>query len=203
MVNKAISLVDYGVGNLLSVRRALEACGATVAIVKNPEELTNSGRLVLPGVGAFGNCIDELRKRNLEESILEFIKAGKPLLGICVGMQILQQTGEEFGLHKGLGVIPGKVTKIQDADQHGTRKVPFVGWAKLKQSVHSSSSIFEGLDRESFFYLVHSFKAEPDNSKHIIASYHYNGLDITALVNKMYMDANSIQKKVVELVFYS
>lgn len=184
MVNKTVSIIDYGVGNLLSVRRALEACGATVKIVSSPEDIMKSDRIVLPGVGSFGACIGELRKREFESSILEFIKSGNPLLGICVGMQILQESGEEFGLHKGLGVISGKVIKIKSVDEHGSRKVPFVGWAKLIKNNEDSCNLFEGIDNDSYFYFVHSFKAETQMLKHTLFYYEHEGTKITALVNK-------------------
>ena len=184
MVTPSVAVIDYGVGNLLSVRRALEACGADVQIVKSPEEILKADRVILPGVGAFGNCINELRQRNLEVPVLEFIKSGKPLLGICVGMQILQEIGEEFGNHKGLGIIPGKVVMIPSSDGHGQRKVPFIGWAKLEKPENSQEEIFSGIHQDFFFYFVHSFKVETKDSLHSIAHYEYNGATITALVKK-------------------
>lgn len=184
MVRKSVAIIDYGVGNLLSVTRALRACDADVRIVKTAEEIMNADRIVLPGVGAFGNCINELINRQLESPILEFIKTGKPLLGICVGMQILQERGEEFGIHRGLGIIPGKVVKIPTNDQNGFRKVPFVGWAKLSIKPNPFPKILTDLSEESFFYFVHSFKVETDNPIHTIAQHNYCNLDITSLVNK-------------------
>lgn len=182
MVNKSIAIIDYGVGNLLSVRRALEACDAEVRVIQKPEEIQSSDRILLPGVGAFGNCISELRNRELETPILEFIKTGKPLLGICVGMQILQDIGEEFGTHSGLGIIPGKVVKIPSTDQSGPRKIPFVGWSKIHK--HINNKIFNDIDEGSFFYFVHSFSVETKNHIHTIAHYSYGNTDITAVVNK-------------------
>jgi len=99
-------------------------------------------------------------------------------------MQILHEIGEEFGSHIGLGVIPGKVIKIPSFDQNGSRKVPFVGWAKLDIQKDNSSKILTGIPEGSFFYFVHSFKVETTNSQHAIAHYNYNNIDITALVNK-------------------
>lgn len=183
MVTRSSAIIDYGVGNLLSVKRTLEACGSEAQIVRTPEEILKSDRIILPGVGAFGNCINELRNRHFKVPILDFIKSGKPLLGICVGMQILHEIGEEFGTHRGLGVIPGKVVKIPKASQNGTRKVPFVGWAKLLRAQNSSSNIFAGISEDSFFYFVHSFKAETENSFHTVAHYEYCGTNIAALVN--------------------
>lgn len=181
MVKKIVSLIDYGVGNLLSVSRALEECGADVCIVKTPGEILKSDRLILPGVGAFGNCINELRQRELEESILEFVSKGKPLLGICVGMQILLEFGEEFGNHKGLGLFPGRVTKIPEAS---SRKIPFVGWAQLRKSRDAAHTIFKNIDNDSFFYFVHSFQAQPSAQSDTLALYEYDKLEITALINK-------------------
>lgn len=181
MVKKIVSLIDYGVGNLLSVSRALEECGANVRIIKTPEEILKSDRIILPGVGAFGNCIQELRQRDLEESILEFVAKEKPLLGICVGMQILLEIGEEFGSHKGLGLFSGRVNKIPEAS---SRKVPFIGWAQLRKSRDEAHTIFKNIDNESFFYFVHSFQAQPSIQNDTLALYEYDDLEITALINK-------------------
>lgn len=183
MVKKSVAIIDYGVGNLLSVHRALEACGASVKIVSTPQEILDSDRLILPGVGAFGNCMDELKKRELEQPILGFIQTGKPLLGICVGMQILHEIGEEFGEHRGLGIIPGRVNKISSSNLSQIRKVPFVGWAPLISN-HFGSSILHNINPDSFFYFVHSFKAETKSPQHTMACYDYDGLKITAMVHK-------------------
>lgn len=182
---KSVSVIDYGCGNMLSIVRALIACNVNVETISTPEGIVNSDRIILPGVGAFGKCMEELNKRNLHGSILEYIKKGNPLLGICVGMQILYDFGEEFGHHKGLSIIPGKVCQIPARHAGGIHKIPFVGWAKIK-SPHNpnkwDSPIFSDIPVNSFFYFVHSFMGIPEDDKHCLAIYDYNGVQVPAIV---------------------
>ena len=125
-----ISVVDYGLGNLYSIRRALEYIGADSIVTDEPEKISRAERLLLPGVGAFGQGIENLRKRDLVEPIKRFINSGKPFLGICLGMQLLMDTSEELGRHDGLQLIRGKVFRLTPSDDHesGRYKVPHVGW---------------------------------------------------------------------------
>lgn len=186
-MSKSISIVDYGVGNLLSVARAVSSCGIDPKIVKTPEEIKAADKILLPGVGSFGHCMDELIKRDLKDAVKEYINSGKYLLGICVGMQILHSVGEEFGNTPGLDIIPGKVTKISAKGDKGQHKIPFIGWAKINHDETQNSktqNLFEGIDRDSSFYFVHSFSCVPENQENILSTYNYNGLNITALVGK-------------------
>ena len=125
----SVTVIDYGVGNLLSVSRALEHCGAQVDLADNPAQIARAHRLVLPGVGAFKDGMDGLRERALVEPIRQYASGGRPLLGICLGMQLLLDVSEEFGAHEGLGLIPGRVAAIPATTADGVpHKIPHIGW---------------------------------------------------------------------------
>ena len=176
-------LVDYGVGNLLSVRRALEACGARVDATDDPERIAAAPRLVLPGVGAFGDCMDELRRRDLVEPLRTYATGGRPFLGICVGMQMLFDVSEEFGEHKGLGVIPGRVVRIASTTSEGsTHKIPHIGWSSLQPATPWAGSVLADLHPGECCYFVHSFTAEPDDDGARLADVTYGGRRISAVV---------------------
>ena len=178
-----VSVIDYGVGNLLSVTRALSKCGANVKIIKDPNSIKYADRVVLPGVGAFGKCMEELKKREFQDPILSYIQSGKPLLGICVGMQILHEFGEEFGYHQGLNVISGKVSEIPQPSSNKQHKIPFIGWAKIEFS-GVENSFLKDIKPGSFFYFVHSFMSNPNKKDHCLASYNYNGVKVTAIIGE-------------------
>ncbi len=132
LMSKKVVIVDYGVGNLLSVARAFEHCGANVVLAEDAAQLSGASRLVLPGVGAFGDCVSALRARGLDNAVLEHVAKGRPLLGICVGMQMLLDASDEFGQQLGLGIIPGVVQAIPSSDAEGRlRKIPHIGWSTL------------------------------------------------------------------------
>lgn len=184
-MTRKVTVVDYGLGNLLSVRRALEEVGAEVALAGDPREVERAERLVIPGVGAFGDCVGELRRRSLVDSVLAVIRSGRPCLGICVGMQMLLDGSEEFGPHDGLGVVPGVVAAIPRAGANGTaRKVPFVGWANLRRpdGADWKGTILDGLDGEAAVYFVHSFAAHPEPPSSRLADYDYDGVRICAAI---------------------
>ena len=188
-MSKSVVIVDYGVGNLLSVGRALESCGATVVLAEDGATLARASRLVLPGVGAFGDCVNALRARGLDHAIMEHIAKGRPLLGICVGMQMLLEVSEEFGRHEGLGVIPGLVTAIPKVDANGhALKVPHIGWSPLRVPEVDGTS-WEGTPLKtiapgSAAYFVHSFQAEPADHRHRLADAMYGGRRVTAAVRR-------------------
>lgn len=186
-MNPHTLIVDYGVGNLLSVTRAIEFCGAEVRISADPNAIANADRIVLPGVGAFGDCMLELQKRGLKQALMEFIATNRPFLGICVGMQILHEIGEEFGLHQGLGVIAGRVAQIPavTADGH-PHKVPHIGWSGIfppgQDETLWQDTLLAGITPGANVYFVHSFGARPQNPENILAIYYYDGQPITAAV---------------------
>lgn len=179
-----VLVVDYGVGNLLSVCRAFEACGATVELNGNPERIASAERLVVPGVGAFGDCMSELRRRDLIQPILEYVASGNPVLGICVGMQMMMRIGEEFGEHEGLGIAPGRVRAIPGTTSDGKpHKIPHIGWNALRKPSSTTvwdGTILDGVAPGTTCYFVHSFTAEPESDEHRLADCDYNGRRISA-----------------------
>ena len=181
-----VTIVDYGVGNLFSVRKALEKCGANVVLSADPDVLLKSDRLVLPGVGAFGGAISELQRLGLAETIQKFAASGKPLLGICLGMQLLFDESEEFGLHAGLGLIPGRVVPIPSISSNGDKlKIPHIGWISLNPSIPKNSwegTVLSNVKPDDYVYFVHSFMAEPENLSDQLANCLYGGHSITAVV---------------------
>lgn len=183
-----VTLADYGVGNLLSVRRALEAIGGKVEQTSDPAVVAKAERLVVPGVGAFGACIETLAARGLLEPVREFARSGHPFLGICVGMQMLLDESEEFGIHGGLGVIPGKVARIPATREDGTaHKIPHIGWAPLLPSPEApnwSSTLLADVPPGSAAYFVHSYTAWPTNEADRIADAEYGGRRIAALIGR-------------------
>lgn len=179
------TLVNYGTGNLFSVHNALKACGADVTVAAHPDEAENADRLIVPGVGAFGNCITELNRLHFRETVQGFIQTGRPFLGICVGMQMLMDKSFEFGEHGGLGIIPGVVQEIPGRTDHGTvRKRPHIGWAPLRQTNPWEGSILEGSNPSAQFYFVHSFSVVPDDPSHVLADCDYDGYPVVAAVRK-------------------
>jgi glutamine amidotransferase len=181
-----VLLVDYGVGNLLSAARALRAAGGDVEVSGDPACVAAASRLVLPGVGAFGDCMTELCRRGLEAPLKEFGASGKPMLGICVGMQILMDYGEEFGRHEGLGLIPGHVAKLDATDADGVPvKLPHIGWNELLAPQGRNGwegTICAGLPAMSSVYFLHSFAARPDSPANILAETEYGGRRVVAAV---------------------
>lgn len=185
-VSTQVTVVDYGVGNLFSVRRALESCGVSdVLVSQSAEDIGRADRLILPGVGAFRDGMRGLRERGLVEPIVDYARSGRPLLGICLGMQMLASESEEFGRHEGLGLIPGRVRAIPRLDATGARlKVPFIGWTSITLASPSTAagSCLAGLDPEAAVYLVHSFHFVPDDAGHVLATYRFGANEVTAAV---------------------
>jgi len=152
-----IALIDYNMGNLRSVSNAFDKIGSHVEVVSDPEKLKDFDKVILPGVGAYRDAMEYLKNNGMQESILEFAKSGKPLLGICLGMQLLLDSSEEFGFTKGLGLIEGNVKEFDKSKFYHKLKVPHMGWNELH--VRGDSKLFAGMDREIYLYFVHSFHA--------------------------------------------
>ncbi len=184
----AAVVVDYGVGNLFSVRRALEHCGADVTLTDDPRTILHAPRLVLPGVGAFADGMRGLEERGLISVLREYADSGRPFLGICLGMQMLASVSEEFGEHRGLGIIPGRVTAIPNTGMDGAlHKIPHIGWAALEQPERAtdwSGSILAGLKPGDSVYLVHSYAVVPEDDEHRLADCFYDGRRISAAIRK-------------------
>jgi glutamine amidotransferase len=188
MKRNNILVIDYGLGNLYSVTRALEMCGANnVFVSSSQEDISSADKIILPGVGAFADGIRGLNDRGCIDPLIKHVSIGKPLLGICLGMQMLANVSEEFGLHKGLGLIPGRVRKINNKNIEGMpRKNPFIGWASLSRPIHAdwSNSIMQKVNTKDEVYFVHSFQFEPDVSSDLLATYNNSGDLITAAVKR-------------------
>lgn len=163
-----IALVDYGMGNLRSVEKALEKVGFNVKRTSNPDDLDKSDAIVVPGVGAFGDAIHNLQRLGLKDKIIDLIKEGKPYLGICLGLQILFEYGYEFGQHEGLGIIKGSVVRF---DERLPIKIPHMGWNQVW--FKKPSKMYEGLKDGEFFYFVHSYYAKPDDEEVIATTTDY------------------------------
>ena len=148
-------IIDYGMGNLRSVEKALEVVGDKPLVSGDPETIRQAGRLILPGVGAFGDAMENLRRGGLDLAILEAVGEGRPLLGLCLGLQLLFSESEEFGCHKGLALISGQVRKFVDP---GVR-VPHVGWNQIE--IARVDPLLAKTPEGSYFYFVHSFFVEP------------------------------------------
>jgi len=151
-----IAIVDYGMGNLRSVSKAFEAAGHRAVVTRDKATIKNASHVVLPGVGAFGDCMANLERFDLVESILSTIQTGKPFLGICLGLQLLFTESEEFGVHKGLGIIPGKVRKFA---LEPPLKVPHMGWNQVR--AQRSCPLFNDIADGSNWYFVHSYFVDP------------------------------------------
>lgn len=158
-----IAIVDYGMGNLRSVSKAFEAVGHRAVVTRDKATIKNASHVVLPGVGAFGDCMANLERFDLVESILSTIQTGKPFLGICLGLQLLFTESEEFGVHKGLGIIPGKVRKFA---LEPPLKVPHMGWNQV--NAQRPCPLFNDIADGSNWYFVHSYFVDPTD--HNVAS---------------------------------
>ncbi len=186
-MSKSTVIIDYGVGNLRSVARALEYCGCNPVLSDDIEIVMNADRLVLPGVGAFGSCMAALAQRGLVEPLTAFMHSGRPLLGICVGMQMLMKGSDEFGEHAGLGLIPGWVRAIPETTADGrSHKIPHIGWNTLFPPLAESwrGSLFEGIAVGSACYFVHTFAAVPIHQENVLATCDYNGRLICAAIRQ-------------------
>jgi len=175
-----IGIVDYNMGNLASVINAFEIVGADIAVESDPLKLKEYEKLILPGVGAFGDAMEHLKSNGMDKAVKEYANSGKPLLGICLGMQLLFDSSEEFGEHKGLGLIEGKIVAFDESKFDTKLKVPHMGWNEL--FVQNDTSLFNGLDKEFYLYFVHSFHAICDD-KYAIGKTYY-GYEFVSAVNK-------------------
>jgi len=181
-----VTIIDYGAGNLFSVSRAIEQCGARPVVTDSAEAVMNAERLLLPGVGAFEDGMEGLRRTNLIDAIKTFARTGRPFLGICLGMQMMLDVSEEFGMFEGLGLIPGRVVPIPSTSLDGkNHKIPHIGWNRLVTPAHSSDwdkTILKGVPPGSFVYFVHSYTIFPSVDCYRLADCYYNGRLISAVI---------------------
>lgn len=170
-----IAIIDYGMGNLHSVSSAVERLGYRAVITSDEQELLAADGAILPGVGAFGDAMEHLRESKLDQAVVHYAQSGKPLLGICLGMQLLFSRSEEHGLHEGLGLLPGEVVRFR-----GSYKVPHMGWNKL--SFRKSSPLFRDME-EGHVYFVHSYHVLPQQESDLLATTDYYQ-QVTAIVGR-------------------
>ena len=171
-----IAIMDYGIGNLRSVQKALESVGADARLVKTPEALAGARALVLPGVGAFGDCAARFGAAGFAAPLLEAVRAGVPLLGICVGLQLLFDESEEMGSHRGLGLLPGRVRRFAPG-----LKVPQIGWNQI--AWQRENPLSAGVPHNAYAYFVHSYYAEPQHAAHVLATTEY-GIEYASIVGR-------------------
>jgi glutamine amidotransferase len=183
MTRPRVIVIDSGIGNLYSVGRALEHCGAEPVLSSSAPDIEAARWLVLPGVGAFGDGMQGLHERELVDPIRAYAASGRPLLGICLGMQMLASSSEEFGTHAGLGLIAGRVRAIPAVSTQGrAHKIPAIGWQAIHPVAAWEGTPLAACEPGDSTYFVHSFHLEPDDERHVLARYHYGGHAITAAV---------------------
>jgi len=175
-----IGIVDYNMGNLGSVFNAFVKVGAKAELVSDPDKLAGYDRVTLPGVGAFPDAMAHLNQSGMAEAIRGFAQTGKPLMGTCLGMQLLFESSEEFGQHEGLGLIPGKIIAFDESRFDHKRKIPHMGWNEL--FVQKETALLKGLKKEFYLYFVHSYHAVCDDS-YAIGKTHY-GYEFVSAVQK-------------------
>jgi glutamine amidotransferase len=181
-----VAIVDYGIGNLLSVTRAVAHVGAEPVLVSTPAEIAAAGLLVLPGVGAFGPACRQLEEQGLADALRAHAGAGRPFLGICLGAQLMLDSSQEFGSHRGLGLIKGAVSAVPAKGADGTpHRIPHIGWADLRMPSPERwrGTIFEEVADGMAAYFVHSFHAEPEESADVLATVDYDGVAVTAAIH--------------------
>ncbi|MDX2252636.1 MAG: imidazole glycerol phosphate synthase subunit HisH [Nitrospira sp.] len=173
-----IAIIDYGMGNLRSVSKAFEAVGHQAVVTRDVRVIGNASHVVLPGVGAFGDCMANINRYGLAEPIHAAIQSGKPFLGICLGLQVLFSESEEFGPHKGLDIIPGKVRRFAAGP---ALKVPHIGWNQVH--LQRTCPLFDGIADGAEWYFVHSYFVEPGD-KHLAATTTTYGISFVSSVWK-------------------
>ena len=178
-----IAIIDYGMGNLRSVQKGFEKVGFDAVVTADPKVVLEAERVVLPGVGAFPDCMRNLEQGGFVEPLLKVIQGGRPFLRICLGLQLLFTESEEFGVHKGLDVIPGRVIRFPEGmEENGEElKVPHMGWNQL--AIHSRPPVFAGIDEGTNVYFVHSYYVKPADQAVVAATTGY-GIEFCAAIWK-------------------
>lgn len=181
----AVVVVDYGRGNLFSVCQAVTKVGGAPALTSDPAAVRQAPRVILPGVGAFGDAMAGLAARGLDDALREFARTGRPLLGVCLGMQLLLEVSTEFGRHGGLGLIPGQVDRLPAPAPGGRDKIPNVGWCQLWPAPGGlpwALSLFARVKPGDFAYFVHSYAAYPREAGHRLADIAFAGAPVAAAI---------------------
>ena len=176
-----VAIVDYGVGNLYSLSRAIERAGGHPELALTADVIASAERVILPGVGAFGACADELARRGLAGPIQSYAASGRPLLGICVGMQLFADSSEEFGHHQGLGLVRGAVRQIAPHAKDGSKLcIPHIGWNELTIFDPAGTRLFSGVKNGTDVYFVHSYSIEMEQTGCVAATCEYGGYALHA-----------------------
>jgi len=177
-----IAIIDYDMGNLRSVQKAFEAVGCRAVVTRDPKTIAEASHMVLPGVGAFGDCMRNLETYGLVEPVRRAIASGKPFLGICLGLQLLFSESDEFGTHRGLGVIPGKVVRFPSSSSSGPSrhmKVPHMGWNAI--AIKKRSPVLAGVPDGAYMYFVHSYYVVPDDPAVVCTTTDYGGPFVSSI----------------------
>ena len=183
-MKKNICIIDYGVGNLLSIERSIQKLGYTVKVSNDKKTILDSSHLILPGVGAFGKAIETIRKLNLDETLKEYVKKGKFIMGICLGMQLLCSESEEFEINKGLNLIPGKIISLKEIINKKNIKIPNIGWSTLlRKNIEIKNQFNDDINEKDTFYFIHSFVAKTDVKYQAFNSLYYE-VEFQAAINK-------------------
>lgn len=185
-MSRPVTVLDYGIGNQLNVLRALEHCGAEVKVVQRASAADlDAPRLVLPGVGAFGDAMAELRERGFDDLVRRFAATGRPFLGICVGMQVMFEGSEEMGRHEGLGLLRGQVRAVPATGADGrAHRIPHIGWRPLVAVAPWQGTILADVQPGERVYFVHSFCAQPAEPGVRLADADYDGRPVCAAVHR-------------------
>lgn len=186
-MKSVVSIVDYGASNLHNVARAVEATGHAAEIVNDPGSVSRAGRLIVPGVGAFGDSMKSLRGAGFVEPILEFIETGRPMMGICLGMQMLFEGSDEYPTEQGLGVLPGRCSQIPTTtDGAGKRKIPHIGWATLEplRSGQWAGTPLRETTPSDYVYFVHSYAVPLAAAPYELAATNHAGFCFSSFVMK-------------------
>lgn len=184
-MNKKVVIVDYQLGNLFSVQQACRHCGTDALVSSDNKLISSADAIILPGVGAFPQAMQNIQKLELFDTLIEFAKSGRPLMGICLGLQLLFSTSDEFGITGGLNIIEGTVKKLSSTNTQDKIKVPHISWNKVRQSANNwESTPLSGLADGVYQYFVHSFYVEPINSDLILSTTDYQGLTYCSSIMK-------------------
>lgn len=183
-MSKKVSIIDYGLGNLFSVRQACKTVGLDAFITADPDDILSSDMVILPGVGAYGKAMKNLKKAQIIPSLGEFVKTGKPFIGICLGMQLMLTESLEFGHNFGLNFIPGKTKKFKSISiDEENFKVPQIQWNQLKKSSSiNKEHFFSFLNDGVYMYFIHSFYCVPNDHNIVVATTNYAGIDYPSII---------------------
>lgn len=184
-MRKNIVIVDYGLGNLFSIEQACKHLGYSTTLSSDPSIILGASNLILPGVGSFEIAMKQLIAFNLIETLTTFVKTGKPIMGVCLGMQLLFDESNEFGKHNGLGFIKGKVIKFPPIVKNQKIRIPHIGWNKIyKSELDWTNTPLVNINNESLMYFVHSYYVQPELNENILTRTNYEGFEFCSSIKK-------------------